>query len=394
MSLTKLLLEIDWEDKFSDVKKECWSANKLSEYLNQLNTNRRLQDEIGFKHIKHPDYTDIPIGKPFIHKRSMMVQKNKVDKDGKEIKLKKGQKYPTKDLYDIDIDHFIKQITMLPSKIIKQNEKLEKTGSRKIYVYNTGIPAFRGIVYDKDEQKFYSIQTCPTAGKCVSICYALAGQYIQYPANNELATRTINLLLNDPNKYFDMFKSELIVLCKTHGALTKPTFGGKMNDTTVVIRVNDSGDFFSINYYNLIIEMLREVRKMGYNVKGYAHTKIADIVMKKENDDIFITSFSDDALSKEVSKLIDVQHKKSTTILKDEYNQFDLNSKKGSDEFFQYLSDTYSIPKDKIYYMDDYIKISEYKNEKKPKYYVIVTNQDGDDATYRPDVKQIFHLEH
>ena len=44
--------------------------------------------------------------------------------------------------------------------------------------------------------------------------------------------------------------------------------------------------------------------------------------------------------------------------------------------------------------MDDYIKISEYKNEKKPKYYVIVTNQDGDDATYRPDVKQIFHLEH
>ena len=35
MSLTKLLLEIDWEDKFSDVKKECWSATKLAEYLNQ-----------------------------------------------------------------------------------------------------------------------------------------------------------------------------------------------------------------------------------------------------------------------------------------------------------------------------------------------------------------------
>lgn len=378
MSITeKILNEIDWDNTFQGTKKKCLNTTDLVRRLNELVNNRRIEDELGTtKGKKHPDYKKQNINEPHIHLRSPFVQKGKKEKEN----------------YDyIDAEYFKNQITIPPKQIIKDtNEKIGRTGGRYNYVYNTGIPALRGIVYDIDENKFYIINTCPTAYTCVNICYAMKGGYIQYPDVSVNNTRTLNYLLNYPEQYAKKMEDELKQKCKDHGAYISKRIGGKENKNTVVVRFNDSGDFFSDGYYKLVVSVLRSLRAQGFNVRGYAHTKIASVA-NGQDDDVMIASFSTDATPSELSKVSD-DNKRSTTVPRELFKKYDLYDYSDSQSLLDDIASIYDIPRDTLFYFDDYIEVS--SNDPNDEYNVVVSNKDGDDTTFRKDVNQIFHLEH
>ena len=89
---------------------------------------------------------------------------------------------------------------------------------------------------------------CITGAKLVNVkgstcsgCYALKGNYIRYQESNESTTRRLNYLLNYPDKYQAQMYNEMKAKCDEHQALE-----GYKN--MVVIRWNDSGDFFGKKY--------------------------------------------------------------------------------------------------------------------------------------------------
>jgi hypothetical protein len=385
MSISQHILnEIDWEEQFSDTKKQCINPTELVKRLNDIVNNRKLEDKFGNpKYKKQSDYVPSKLNQPFIHKRSSFVQKTK-----------NSEKKKTVDKYDyIDVDYFIKKITTPPSSIIKDsNEKMQHTGNRYQFVYNTGIPALRGIVYDIENEKFYVINTCPTAYTCATTCYAMSGDYIRFPNVSESNTRTLNYMLNYPKKYLAQMEKELKFKCKKHNAFIKKKIGGGENRNSVLVRFNDSGDFFSQSYYDMMVSTLRKLRKKGYNVKGYAHTKIAEVANGMDND-VMSASFSTDATPSELKK-VRADVKRSTTIPRSLMKQFDLYDYDDAQRFLDVVAVKYNVDRDKLYFFDDYEDISTNDYDPNNMFSVVVTNKDGDDGAYRLDVNQIFHLEH
>ena len=163
----KVLSEINWEDEFEDVKKQCISQKEIVKYLNAVKKNASRP---------YGEREKFPANKPFVHAKSSF--------------FKKGQE-------EVDLDYFADQITKSPKTLVNTNEKILKSGGPNEFVYKTGIPAFRGIAYDQNKEEFVYINTCPGAGVCVLFCYARKGRYIQYPNSYDLMTRRLNLLLND-----------------------------------------------------------------------------------------------------------------------------------------------------------------------------------------------------
>ena len=182
-----LLNEVDWAGDFSDVQKTCEDAEKIVQYLNDVRANKDID------YGKRKEFGD---AMPFVHAKSKFFN------DGDEV----------------DINHFIEKMTEPPKTIVNTNEKILKSGGPHEFVYKTGIPAFRGIVYDKTNKKFVFINTCPGAGSCVVICYARRGRYIQYPEAYDSMTRRLNLLLNHPDQYEQQLYRELKEKCEEHGA--------------------------------------------------------------------------------------------------------------------------------------------------------------------------------
>jgi hypothetical protein len=91
--------------------------------------------------------------------------------------------------------------------------------------YNIGIPAIMGMVFDERENKFKIINTCPSAGSCMHVCYATKGGYVQYQAVSEKQNLTLNLLYNHPDQYVDKAVDEIVAVikktCSTINRLTK-----------------------------------------------------------------------------------------------------------------------------------------------------------------------------
>ena len=173
--LREELNEIDYGGKFSDVKTLCITHDALVEYLNDVRANAPLDTA---------ERKKFATKYPFLHTKS---------------KFFKGD-WKSGDL-TVDVDDFIKKITKKPRTIFNTNEKILKSGSRHQFVYKTGIPAFRGLIYNQAENKFEVINTCPGAGSCTTICYALKGNYIRYANSYDLMTKRLNYFLNDPDGY-------------------------------------------------------------------------------------------------------------------------------------------------------------------------------------------------
>lgn len=344
-----LLNEVDWDDEFSDVQKTCMDPEALVEYLNSVRANKDVaygkRDKFG------PDM-------PFVHAKSKFF-------GGRD---------------EVDVEDFAKKITEPPGNIINTNDKILKSGGPHEFVYKTGIPAFRGIVYDKSSGKFFVVNTCPGAGSCVLICYARKGRYIQYDEAYNSMTRRLNYLLNNPDDYERMMYDDIADKCRTHGA--KVGYKPK-----IIIRWNDSGDFFTKRYKTMAERVLASLRKDGWNVDSYAYTKVADVA----NDAEFQTTFSSGANPRQTAGVDFETHKLSVVVPKELFSDLDLLKIADDRELKSRIAKKFVLPVSDILTYGEMMSLP--KGEK-PKWHVIVTPEDGDDAAFRKDVKTILLTQH
>jgi hypothetical protein len=347
----KFLSEIDWEGDFKDVKKSCMRHEDMARYLNKVRANAFVD--------KYKDREKLDKGEPFIHAKSSFFEKGKKD---------------------VDVDQFIEQITKMPNNLVNTNEKILKTGLADQFVYKTGIPAFRGLAYDKDKGKFYVINTCPGAGSCVFICYAMKGNYVRYPAAYDSMTRRLNFLLNDPKGFEKQLYKELKEKAIEHNALED-------YEPEVIVRWNDSGDFFSQAYVDIADRVIKKLQKDGYNVNSYAYTKMADVA---KADKFGSTSFSSGA-NKKQSAMADEKMKQSKIVPKELFDDLDINRKSHSDELKKRVAEKFGLDIKDVLTYKELMKTSESDS---PRYSVLVKPGDGDDAAMRGDVKNVLLTQH
>lgn len=323
--------------------------------------------------------------------------------------------------FRIDKDKFIANITQEPDNIFSQNEKMSKTtklskGKKSgSFVYETGIPAFKGLVYDEKTGKFDIVKTCPAAGPCLIMCYARKGFFAMALKPLKL-TQRLNLLINKPERYKEKAIEELVNLAKEHNA-----FIG--TDNTLVIRWNDAGDFFSrggVSYLDIARQVIKaiankEVDGKKIQIKSYAYTKDASNL--KEDSDI-IWNFSRQG-KKSFAQGIDFKkHKSSEIVSTDLFKDFFLKKAKGyaKDKNGNILWAEGKSKKDLIkklydHYSDEYdlsltdepgksklimqSELPDKEDSEKNKYAVIVLpTGDTDLGAQRKDVKVMFLLEH
>lgn len=341
--------EIDWEGDWSDVSKECLDMDALVAYLNAVRSN---------KDKKTKDREKFPATMPFIHAKS------KLFKDG-----------------DLDVDDFISRITAKPHNVVNRNEKMEKSGMPNEFVYKTGVPALRGIVYDIEGDRFYVVNTCPGAGDCIIKCYARKGNYIRYAESYDSMTRRLNYMLNFPESYEEMLYEELKEKCEEHGAL-------KGYEPVVLFRWNDSGDFFSKRYRVMSHRVMRRLHKDGYNIRDGAYTKVADAV----NDPEMTASVAYSSGGKESeARKVSVDGKASKVIPDHLFKGLDLRKIDDKNKLKSIVSEKFGLKLGDILTYGEMIRMSDLGV---PKWHVIVTPNDGDDAIYRGDVKTILLTQH
>ena len=341
--------EVDWEGDFADVKASCISPKDVVDYLNRVRANAPK---------KTKDREKFPNKQPFVHAKSSSFKQGDTE---------------------VDIDHFIKSITMAPNNVVNTNEKILKSGGHNEFVYKTGLPALRGLVYDISNDSFHYVNTCPGAGACAIICYARAGRYIQYPASYDSMTRRLNLLMNYPDRYRDQMYNELKAKCVEHGA--KEGYKSK-----VILRWNDSGDFFANKYVEIAEQVMAQLQKEGYNIDSYAYTKVAAVTGSE-----FQTTFSGGANKRETGKIDKTGQKQAEVVPKEIFK--DLDFMKVADE---------QILKGRVgkhfqinpSHLLSYDELMQTPKGGIPKWYVIVTPNDGDDAAFRKDVKGILLTQH
>ena len=352
--------EIDWEGEFSDVSRECISDEALKEYLNNVLKNQEL-----------------PSNKRT--KASLLIHNKAIPFD------EKG---------DIDVQAFIENITKMPPQIYSQNAKMGKSGNNNLITFNVGIPALRGLVYDIEHQKFYVVNTCPGAGACARVCYARRGNYVLLPLIFVKQTRILNLLLNEPDTFQKLLEREIeTTILRNKGK-------------KVQFRWNDAGDFFTKKYFEIAINITKDLKKSGYNFESYAHTKIGDIY--NLNDPNITLNFSTDAAEKERKKL-DLSQTKTSEIVPSELFKdlfvrerahlkvdddgklipIDANS---LDVLKQRIADKFNVDINTLIMYDDMLKIP-VGIERKLNVIVLPKGQ-GDVAAQRKDLQRTFLLYH
>lgn len=358
------LNEIDWEDTFSDVSKTCINTEQLKEYLNDRIRNSELKP-----HLRRRE----PLDKPHVHLSALNF-----DEGG-----------------EIDVESFIKNITQFPNKILGKNEKIKKSEDETSVGYNIGIPALRGLVYDLDGKEFYIVNTCPGAGSCAAICYAKRGNYIQYPASFVNKTRILNFLLNHPDKFEQVLEHEIEIEIL------------KNENKRVVLRWNDSGDFFGKKFYEIATNITRNLIEKGYNFQSYGYTKMGDII--NVDDPNMTLNFSDNANKKETEK-VDAGNIKGSKIvpqtlfddlfvrnsrgkiMTNAEGKLEYKDPNGLDTLKDRISKKYDVDKNRLLSYDELLKTP----EGKPNQYdvIVLPKGEGDVSAQRKDVKTTFLLFH
>jgi len=397
------LNEIDFDQEFSGTSANCLNPAAIVKWLNEELERLRFNRGDAGKKRKEGDKikskpTDI-----------IMTQKNiegLIDSTG-----------------DINIDMFIKNLGKEPTTVFDANKKMEKSDiGRPQVTVNTGLPALVGIVYDIDNEKFYSVTTCPGAGTCILGCYAREAFYRMSDSKVMKLTRRLNLLLNNPQRYEEKIYDELT-----------GKIGKIPKDYQLVIRWNDAGDFFSDRYFQVARNITKKLLDADYDVKSYAYTKRAEYVMQLDADDRFVVNFSTDAAKIEREKFaawsgsasakqshrvpaykkekVPYKYKKGTkTITTALWKKFfitkgphfvkDANGKPTfaeggkeglKDYIVQNFGEEYNVDRNSLRYTWEL----PFKDEGGRKYNVIVlTAGDSDIAAQREDVRMSFLLEH
>ena len=141
------------------------------------------------------------------------------------------------------------------TKLLSQNAKMKKSGeAHGVSLFNFGIPAY---------QSRTGFKTCPMAGECAKGCYAQAGAYV-WPAVTEAYEYRLRVTLG-PN-FEKLMMRELTTKLTT----------AKRKDQKLVVRIHDSGDFYSLTY----LERWVNVMKTFPEVHFYAYTKQIPLFLK------------------------------------------------------------------------------------------------------------------
>lgn len=129
------------------------------------------------------------------------------------------------------------------AKLLVQNKKMKKSSNKDVIVFNFGIPAFKSDT---------GLLTCPQAGKCAAGCYAKSGAYLWKPVRNAYENRLKATLSTN---FVELVSAELLKI----KVIKK-----------IYVRIHDSGDFYSSEYYSKWDRIMR----LFPNVQFYAYTKM------------------------------------------------------------------------------------------------------------------------
>lgn len=154
--------------------------------------------------------------------------------------------------------------------LLTQNDKMKKTSKiNGINLFNFGIPAF---------QSETGFKTCPNAKNCVSGCYARSGTYRFKNTINAYDTRL--KLTQLPLEFVPLMIADisLKVLQSNYKGLK------------TVIRIHDSGDFYSKNYAMSWFEIMAHF-KTDQNVSFYAYTKMVSLFETFKNEYLIPSNF-------------------------------------------------------------------------------------------------------
>lgn len=395
-----IINEIDWEGNFSDVNKSCMSIEEFVEGLNQqlerYKTTPKERErfprnaELNPERHRFPQYTASDLEK------IADPQTNKISNE--------------------TVRDFIKSITAIPTTIFDEGEKSKHTNELdpNVHTVNTGIPALRAIIFDKDQQKFYSINTCKGAGSCINECYALKGFYVLSDGKNRKLHQRVNLLVNDPNAYYRQAFYELQSIAMKEIPLGK----------SLKIRWNDAGDWFSETYYNIAVKITKELKKIKIkdidgkkinfadHVLSYGYTKQGDFIDLAKKDGITM-NFSMGAKKDEINKVDKDKTKMSVVVPTEVFNKVFERHKKNEPPVYKLgmsqetlrekvrewaVKFEYIKPEEKLLYTSELVRIPEGKSpfwKDGQKYSVIVLPfGDSDIAAYRHDVHYTFLMQH
>ena len=146
------------------------------------------------------------------------------------------------------------------TKLLVQNKKIKKSSDANYLVLNFGLPAYKSTT---------GLITCPLAGECGNAggCYALQGPYRWSNVAQAYENRLQATLSND---FIINLQAELNGKLKT----------SKRQNKQIVIRIHDSGDFYSLDYTEKWLQIINN----NPNVKFYAYTKMIPLfnLLKKQ----------------------------------------------------------------------------------------------------------------
>jgi hypothetical protein len=376
-----LILEADWDGKFSDVQKVCYTADSVADALNKE-----------LERLKSPT-------------------KDRKKADPTFARISKGN-IPTDEEGKANIEQFKKQIMQRPKTIFDKGEKSLHTTDEGVMTINTGIPALRAVIFDEENDKFFVITTCPGAAECIKNCYALQGFYIMNDGKNLKLINRLQLMINHPEDY------ETLAFMETE----RFAFEAKQSDKRLEIRWNDAGDFYSDTYFKIALSVTKKLKEKGYNVKSYAYTKVGKYVELGEQEGMTMT-FSQGASPKEKKAAGDLSKiKTSVTVPFDVTKEFFVSKSGKRFEKEETTGKTkFKSPEDKIKLKEKLVEFynthpnPDFKNARgtfsvdRMKYTdelpskigdklsydaIVLPSGDSDAPAQRSDVRFIFLLEH
>jgi hypothetical protein len=369
----KIYLKEKFDPEMGD--SESFDPDKLIEYVNRI-LQRRAAGSKGLKgdNKKTYDYVKLP------HIHASVLDRITVQ---------------TTDGETVDLNKFRDIIKQRPDNILRQNDKMKKSGTATTEFFNTSLPALRGLVIDEDTGEFKIINTCPSAGKCLLKCYAKHGSYILFPDVSLSQNKTLNYLFNDSEGYTKQLEKEILQKVKTF----------KKRNKQVQIRWNDSGDLLSPKYFDIVMKIINNTPEAEH----YIYTKEVAMIKAYPNPPqnvIFNFSFG---ARKDQESLIDLNTDKYSRVVntKNKIEEPVLNAiikmnyieKKGKDKWVynnveatkQSIAQRYSIDAKKLLTVDE---LNDTPKGNEGEYNVIVLPGESDLPASRRDVRGTYLMIH
>jgi len=133
-------------------------------------------------------------------------------------------------------------------QVLTQNAKMKKSSKLGKAIFNWTLPAYKALD---------GTLTCPNASKCIKGCYAKQGAYIWSSVSK---AHNAKLELSKHKGFADIMVNTIQTKLKNK------------NNKSIVIRIHDAGDFYSLDYTLSWFRVMNSFKGES-RVKFYAYTK-------------------------------------------------------------------------------------------------------------------------